>query len=308
MAFPLLGALFGGLASGFASSGFNALAQSRAMDNSKELTAFNAQQQLDVLARSGAAQDVANKAMGRSSAFANYGAQVPPSSSASQSALPANMSGFDGLISALSQAEVNKQNVNTGKAEENFLNEQAATEAVKREKLQADINKTNIDASVQEKFLARYDEVTNAQIRKLNQESDKIDKEFDIAYKKLPYELKHLVAVAYNLNAQGSLSEAQIKQVGHYIQLIDQQTENAKKEWEKLDADTQKIFADKGISEQEQNNLLKQGEILEIEKRIKQTHGMTNAQNEASKKYYDAILARWRAYVPLLTIFSGGLP
>lgn len=307
MAFPLLGALVGGLASGFASSGFNALAQSNALENSKELSAFGAQQQLDVLARSGAAQNVANKALGRSSAFANYGANVPPSSSVNQSALPSSMGGFDGLISALADLNVKKQDVKTGQAQEKFLNEQAKTEAVKRENMEAETNKLKIDADVQAKFLERYDEVTNAQIRKLNSESESIDKTLDISYQKLPYELKHLAAVAYNLNSQGELSQAQVKQVAHQIQLIDEQTKNAKKEWDKLDAETQKVFADKGVSEQEQQNLLKQGEILEFQKRMNAAHGAVNAQNEASKKYYDAMLARWRAYVPVLGMF-GGVP
>lgn len=304
MGFPLLGALVGGLASGFASTGLNAIAQGNALENSKELSSFGAQQQLDILQRSGAAQNVANKALGRSSAFANYGASVPPSSTVNQSALPANMGGFDGLVSALADLNVKKQDVKTGQAQENFLNEQAKTEAVKRENMEAETNKLNIDADVQQKFLERYDEVTNAQIRKLNTESESIDKTLDISYQRLPYELKHLAAVAYNLNSQGDLSQAQVNQVAHQIKLIDEQTKNAQKEWEKLDAETQKAMNDAGVSKEQMNNLLKEGEILEFQKRVNKLHGLTNAQNEASKKYYDAMLARWRAYIPVLGMFS----
>ena len=242
--FPLLGALAGGLVSGLGSSLFNRMSQSYATDLSKEMGSYNSELQLNTLAHSGNAQRQADKALGRSSAFAQHGISVPPSSTPSPSPMPVNMDSLANNISALSQMQVNKQSVNTGKAQENLINEQANTEIKKQNEIDAnirhidsDINKNsatigNLNANTEllNKYVSRYDDITNAQIKKMESESHSIDVHTGLDIKKLPYELKQMSAVIYNLQSSAQLSQAQANVAYANIRLIDQQIENLKEQ------------------------------------------------------------------------------
>lgn len=304
--FPLLGALAGGLVSGLGSSLFNRMSQSYGVDLAKDMGSYNSDLQLNTLAHSGNAQRQADKALGRSSAFAQNGISVPASSTPSPSAMPANMDSLANNISALSQMQVNKQTVNTGKAQENLLGEQANTEIKKQQEIDANIeslranaNKANKEADKivldyeAQKILNKYlDEQKSAEIRNLNMNSEKIDKELKIAFKKLPYEIKEIAAATYAAKAKGNLDSKTIELVSANIRNVDQQTENLKRTWFNLKAEYRNLLIKNGYDFEKLLDCRTEAQIKILEKILlekKIPHEEVNTIRDAIGAYNDAV-------------------
>ena len=278
--FPFLAGILGSGISGLLGSVFNSSAQSSAVEQSKDLSRYNAMLQLNQLRNSGAAQRTALKDLGRSTAFDGSGINLPSTSSATVPAVPPSLDSISSIMGSMSYLPVKKQNVKTGKAEEKLIDTQAGTEVKKQEeiqanidKLKADTNKANkeadkivLDSKAQEILNKYLDEQKSAEIRNLNANSEKIDKELNIAFKKLPYEIKEIAAATYAAKAKGNLDSKSIELISSNIRNVDQQTENLKQTWYKIKAEYRNQLIKNGYDFEKLLDCRTEAEIKILEK------------------------------------------
>lgn len=278
--FPFLAGIIGSGISGLLGSVFNRSAQGAAVEQSKELSNYNAQLQLNQLRNSGAAQRTALKDLGRSTAFDGSGINLPSTSSANVPAVPPSLDSISSIMGNMSDLPVKKQNVKTGKAEEKLINTQAGTEEKKQEeiaanieKIKADTNKSNkesdkivLDTKAQEILNKYLDEQKSAEIRNLNMNTDKIDKELQIAFRKLPYEIKEIAAATFAAKAKGQLDSKTIELISANIRNVDQQTDNLKQTWYKLKAEYRNQLIKNGYDFEKLLDCRTEAEIKILEK------------------------------------------
>lgn len=304
--FPFLAGILGSGISGLIGSAFNGAAQSSAVEQSKDLSRYNAMLQLNQLRNSGAAQRTALKDLGRSTAFDGSGINLPSTSSANVPAVPPSLDSISSIMGSMSDLPVKKQNVKTGKAEEKLIDTQAGTEVKKQEeiqanidKLKADTNKSNkeadkivLDSKAQEILNKYLDEQKSAEIRNLNMNSEKIDKELKIAFKKLPYEIKEIAAATYAAKAKGNLDSKTIELVSANIRNVDQQTENLKRTWYNLKAEYRNLLIKNGYDFEKLLDCRTEAQIKILEKMMlekKIPHELVKTLSDQIGAYNDAV-------------------